>query len=147
MENQVPRLVCGCIDNSSLPNGANNGLFGQTCPQHTRPRFVATDSVRQNSDWYRENTCPCCGRVNGTGLSCPESNTVTCSVCGLHTCCRLNMGHYYLKNQTGLICPTTTHKLGCKPRTSAEKRLAALIASEPSRDASLQDFQGKIKMD
>ena len=140
---QVPRLSCGCVDNTRVRGGASNGLFGQTCPQHTRPRFIDTELVRR--DWYRENTCPYCGRVNETGLACPESRTVTCAECGLHACCSLHMGHYYLEKQTGLICPSTTHRPGCKPRTSADKRLAALIAADPAKNAALCSFQGKAE--
>ena len=144
---QVPRLACGCIDNTHVEGGVSSSLFGQTCREHTRPRFIDAGMAQRRdlayTMWYRENTCPCCGRMNRTGLACPEKYTVTCTECGLHTCHRLDMGHYCLEKQMGLICPSTTHKPGCKPRTNSEKSQAALIAADPARNAALCSFQGK----
>lgn len=142
------QLPCGCVDPVKV--NATSGLHGQTCLDHTLDRFVVAKegaAVGPHREWYDQHVCPCCGRVNDTGLACPESWTVSCPECGLHTCCSLRMGHYHLERQTGLICPSTTHKHGKKPRTIIEKRRAALIAADLSRNAKLQDFPGKRRSD
>src|SRR5712692_4737859 len=124
---RTPKQPCGCVDNTGL--SYSDGRFAQSCIAHTLPRFVSP-SVRRDSAWYVENCCPFCGRVNSTGCACRESWTITCDTCGLHTCERLEMAHYSLRQKLGLICPSTINR-----RTKAGKADLQTLAAHPERNA------------
>lgn len=49
-----------------------------------RIRFKNLRLTRNRSKWYRENTCPACGRVNNTGALCETVRT--CKLCGTVQC-------------------------------------------------------------
>lgn len=140
----TPKKPCGCVDGSTL--NSCDGRHGETCLAHTLPRFADKQARRswEISDWYRQETCPFCGRSNGTGCACRESYTHTCETCGIHTCDHLNMAHYLLEAQHGLICPSTIKRTKTgKPSTKHGKATAAKIAEHPELNAALVDFPGK----
>ena len=63
--------------------------------------------------WYRENTCPFCGRVNPAGLACDSSDL--CALCGVRVCWG---GHNRAVYALAVICPTQIH-----PRTKVGRAL------------------------
>jgi hypothetical protein len=88
----------------------------------------------------RENACPFCDRVNRSGCACADQHVNTCPTCGLQTCHTLDMGHFYLTRQLGLICPATINR-----RTAAGRRDQATIDADPAKNAALVDFPGKAR--
>ena len=103
-----PRHACGCP--------TEGYKFPYRCRDHAAMDWrIMLPDVRQD-DWYGENTCPFCGRVNPYGLACDRAEM--CALCGIVSCASHGQATY----RSGTICPRNIN-----PRTKVGKQFLAAL--------------------
>lgn len=116
-----PRLSCGC---------AASPLYPYKCPGHAaldgRAALPAPPAAA-GSQWYADNCCPFCWRVNPYGLACARAER--CDLCGAVSC----NSHSQATYQLGIICPR-----GVNPRTKRGREFLRSLAAISSNPAELQ---------
>ena len=104
------REACGCP--------VERFLHPYKCPAHAAidGRVTLPCVPSGTRQWYDDNCCPFCGRVNPYGLACDRSEL--CTLCGVRSCDSHGQATYLLAVQ----CPREIN-----PRTKLARQLFASL--------------------